>query len=107
MEQYIVRELKQDVKLLINKVTELEQKIAELHLKVIRSLLPIQKDYTLSHDASGDVYTESKKMQDELEPINDTFKRYEGYTEWDKTHNNYKILYAPDGQDEHGKKIDD
>ena len=99
LEQYIVRELRQDIKLLINKVTELEQKLEEAH--------PTQKSYTLSHDASGDVYTESKKMQDELEPINDTFKRYEEYTEWDKTHNNYKILYAPDGQDEHGKKIDD
>ena len=108
LEQYIVRELKRDIKYLIQKVADLEQKIDELHLKVIRSGLKLtQKSYTLSHDASGDVYTESEKMQDELEPINDTFKRYEEYTEWDKTHNNYKILYAPDGQDEHGKKIDD
>ena len=61
LEQYIVRELKEDIKSLIRKVTELEKKIDELK--------PIQKDYTLSHDASGDVYTESKKMQDELEPI--------------------------------------
>ena len=76
LEQYIVRELKEDIKLLIRKVTELEKKLEEAH--------PSQKDYTLSHNASGDVYTESKKMQDELEPIDDsktdeTFKRYAGY----------------------------
>ena len=60
-EQYIVRELKQDIKLLIKKVNELENKLEEAH--------PSQKSYTLSHDASGDVYTESEKMQDKLEPI--------------------------------------
>ena len=107
IEQYIVRELKEDIKLLIRKVTELEKKIDELK--------PIQKDYTLSHDASGDVYTESKKMQDELEPIDtsepkpervdDTFERYAGYREWNKTHDNYKILYSPTNTDEHGKRI--
>ena len=51
LEQYIVRELKADIKLLINKVTELEQKLEKAH--------PSQKSYT-----------ESEKMQDELEPIN-------------------------------------
>ena len=61
LEQYIARELKSDIKLLIKKVIELEKKIDELK--------PSQKNYTLLHDASGDVYTESKKMQDELEPI--------------------------------------
>ena len=61
IEQYIVRELKEDIKYLIKKVTELEKKIDEIK--------PDKKSYTLSHDASGDVYTESKKMQDELEPI--------------------------------------
>ena len=61
LEQYIVRELKEDIKLLIRKVTELEKKLEEAH--------PSQKSYTLSHDASGDVYTESEKMQDKLEPI--------------------------------------
>ena len=61
LEQYIVRELKEDIKLLIRKVTEIEKKIEELK--------PDEKVYTLSHDASGDVYTESEKMQDELEPI--------------------------------------
>ena len=61
MEQYIVRELKEDIKLLIRKVTELEKKIDELR--------PVEKVYKLSHDASGDVYTESEKMQDKLEPI--------------------------------------
>ena len=73
IEQYIVRELKADIKLLINKVTELEQKLEKAH--------PTHK------------------------PTDDTFKRYEGYNEWNKTHDNYKTLYAPDGQDEHGKKI--
>ena len=113
LEQYIVRELKRDIKYLIQKVADLEQKIDELHLKVIRSGLKLtQKSYTLSHDASGDVYTESKKMQDELEPIDDsktdeTFKRYAGYREWNKTHDSYKILYSPHGQDEYGKKIKD
>ena len=101
LEQYIVRELKRDIKYLIQKVADLEQNIAELHLKVIRSGLNLtQKSYTLSHDASGDVYTESEKMQDKLEPIDEpdpsspegTFKRYEGYREWDKTHDNYKDL---------------
>ena len=81
-EQYIVRELKQDIKYLIKRVTDLEKKIEELK--------PSQK-----------VYTESQRMQDELEPIDDepdpsspegTFKRYEGYREWDKTHDNYKEL---------------
>ena len=104
LEQYIVRELKEDIKYLIKKVTEIEKKIDELK--------PVEKVYTLSHDASGDVYTESKKMQDELEPIDDsradeTFKRYAGYREWNKTHDSYKILYSPHGQDEHGKKIKD
>ena len=49
-EQYIVRELKQDIKYLIKRVTDLEKKIEELK--------PSQK-----------VYTESQRMQDELEPI--------------------------------------
>ena len=61
LEQYIARELKSDIKRLIRKVTELDTKIEELKAS--------QKVYTLSHNASGDVYTESKKMQDELEPI--------------------------------------
>ena len=61
LEQYIARELKSDIKHLIRKMTELEKKIEELKSS--------QKVYTLSHNASGDVYTESKKMQDELEPI--------------------------------------
>ena len=51
-EQYIVRELKQDIKLLIKKVNELEKKLEEAH--------PTQKPYT-----------ESQRMQDELEPIKD------------------------------------
>ena len=50
LEQYIIRELKQDIKLLINKVTEIEQKLEKAH--------PTQKPYT-----------ESQKIQDELEPI--------------------------------------
>ena len=53
LEQYIVRELKEDIKYLIKKVTEIEKKIDELK--------PVEKVYTLSHDAGGDVYTESKK----------------------------------------------
>ena len=81
LEQYIIRELKLDIKLLIRKVTEIEQKLEKAH--------PTQKPYT-----------ESQKMQDELEPIDEpdpsspegTFKRYEGYREWDKTHDNYKDL---------------
>ena len=91
LEQYIVRELKEDIKLLIKKVTELEKKIDELK--------PVEKVYTLSHNASGDVYTESKKMQDESKPeqIDDTFERYAGYREWNKTHDSYKILYSPYG----------
>ena len=52
LEQYIVRELRQDIKLLISKVTELEEKLEEAH--------PTKKPYT-----------ESQKMQNELEPIND------------------------------------
>tara|TARA_Y100000758_G_scaffold283457_1_gene232306 strand:- start:257 stop:421 length:165 start_codon:yes stop_codon:yes gene_type:complete len=51
IEQYIVRELKQDIKLLIKKVDNLEQKLEEAH--------PTKK-----------THTESEKMQDELEPIN-------------------------------------
>ena len=53
IEQYIVRELKEDIKLLIRKVTDIENKLEEAH--------PNKKDYTLSHNASGDVYTESEK----------------------------------------------
>jgi len=50
IEQYIVRELKQDIKYLIKKVGELESKLEEAH--------PTQKPPT-----------ESQKMQDDLEPI--------------------------------------
>ena len=39
------------------------------------------------------------------ERVDDTFERYAGYREWNKTHDCYKVLYAPDGRDEHGKKI--
>ena len=108
LEQYIVRELKRDIKYLIQKVDSLEQKLEEAH--------QAQKVYTLNHDAGGDVYTESKKMQDELEPIEPepdpsspegTFERYAGYNEWNKTHDNYKTLYSPTNTDEHGKRIDD
>ena len=103
LEQYIVRELKEDIKYLIKRVTEIEKKIDELK--------PDEKVYTLSHDAGGDVYTESKKMQDELEPIvpeeDETFKRYAGYRDWDKTHDNYKVIHSPTNTDEHGKKIKD
>ena len=97
-EQYIVRELKQDIKLLIKKVNELENKLEEAH-------------------PSPKPYTESQRMQDELEPIDDsepdpsspegTFKRYAGYREWNKTHDNYKVIYSPTNTDEHGKRIDD
>ena len=52
LEQYIVRELKRDIKYLIQKVADLEQKLEEAH--------PTQKPYT-----------ESQRMQDDLEPIND------------------------------------
>jgi len=52
LEQYIVRELKRDIKYLIQKVDRLEQKLEEAH--------PTQKPVT-----------ESQKMQDELEPIKD------------------------------------
>ena len=96
-EQYIVRELKQDIKLLIKKVNELEKKLEEAH--------PTQKPYT-----------ESQRMQDELEPIDDepdpsspegTFKRYARYREWNKTHDVYKVIHSPTNTDEHGKKIKD
>jgi hypothetical protein len=107
IEQYISRELKEDIKRLIRKVTELDKKIEELKAS--------QKVYTLSHNASGDVYTESKRMQDELEPIDnskpeqvdETFKRYAQYNEWNKSHDSYKILHSPTNTDEHGKKIKD
>ena len=52
IEQYIVRELKQDIKYLIKKVDRLEKKLEEAH-------------------PSPKPYTESQKMQDELEPIDD------------------------------------
>ena len=87
-EQYIVRELKQDIKLLIKKVNELENKLEAAH-------------------PSPKPYTESQRMQDELEPIDDTFKRYAGYREWNKTHDNYKVIHSPTNTDEHGKKIKD
>ena len=51
LEQYIVRELKQDIKYLIKKVADLEQKL-EAH-------------------STKKTYTESQRMQDELEPIKD------------------------------------
>ena len=50
LEQYIVRELRQDIKFLIKKVADLESKLEEIR--------QIQKPYT-----------ESQKMQNELEPI--------------------------------------
>ena len=52
LEQYIVRELKRDIKYLIQKVDSLEQKLEEAH--------PTKKPPT-----------ESQKMLNELEPIND------------------------------------
>ena len=65
MEQYIVRELKEDIKLLIKKVTELEKKI---------------------DDSKSDPGR-----------VDETFKRYAGYREWNKTHDSYKILHSPYG----------
>ena len=88
IEQYIVRELKQDIKYLIKRVTELEKKLEEAH-------------------PSPKPYTESQKMQDELEPIPDWITRNEGYREWNKTHDNYKVIHSPTNTDEHGKKIKD
>ena len=87
-EQYIVRELKQDIKLLIKKVNELENKLEAAH-------------------PSPKPYTESQRMQDELEPIDDTFERYDRYREWNKTHDVYKVIHSPTNTDEHGKKIKD
>ena len=57
LERYINRELKEDIKWLIKRVTEIQKKIEELEKK-IKELKPKQK-----------TYTESEKMQDELEPI--------------------------------------
>ena len=88
IEQYIVRELKQDIKYLIKKVADLEKKLEEAH-------------------PSPKPYTESQKMQDELEPIPDWITRHEAYREWNKTHDNYKIIYSPTNTDEHGKRIKD
>ena len=100
LEQYIVRELKADIKLLISKVTELERKLEKAH--------PTQKPPT-----------ESQKMQDLLEPIDNskpepdpsspegTFERYARYREWNKTHDNNKVIHSPTNTDEHGKKIDE
>jgi hypothetical protein len=81
LEQYIVRELKRDIKYLIQKVADLEQKLEEAH-------------------PSEEPVTESQRMQDELEPIDEsdpsspegTFERYARYREWNKTHDNYKDL---------------
>ena len=39
-----------------------------------------------------------KKMQEWID-------RQEGYREWNKTHDSYKILYSPTGTDEHGKPL--
>ena len=89
-EQYIVRELKQDIKLLIKKVNELENKLEEAH--------PTQKGSQEYRKLAGDI---EKRYQD------DTFKRYEGYREWDKTHDNYKVIHSPTNTNEHGKKLDD
>ncbi len=46
-----------------------------------------------------------KKEEKKEERKDDTFERYAGYREWNKTHDCYKVLYAPDGRDEHGKRI--
>jgi|TARA_B100002003_G_C14094951_1_gene526650 hypothetical protein len=94
LEQYIVRELRQDIKYLIQKVDCLEQKLEEAH--------PTQKT-----PDPADVIREIEKEKPEPDPSSPegTFKRYAGYTEWNKTHDNYKTLYALNGQDEHGKKI--
>jgi len=71
IEQYIVRELKQDIKYLIKKVDSLEQKLEEAH--------PTHKP------------TESQRMQDELEPIDDSFERNKAYIEHRK-----EFPYNPD-----------
>ena len=90
IEQYIVRELKEDIKLLIKKVTEIDQKLGDVEA--------INKDSLEYRKLAGDI---EKRYQD------DTFKRYEGYREWNKTHDNYKVIHSPSNTDEHGKKIKD
>ena len=84
---------------------------------VKKNMDKLHKPKTHKDKTKYDRKSESEKMQDELEPIDntepepervdDTFKRYAGYRDWNKTHDSYKILYAPDGRDEHGKKIKD
>ena len=39
-----------------------------------------------------------KKMQEWID-------RQEGYREWNKTHDSYKIIYSPTNTDEHGNRI--
>ena len=58
IEQYIVRELKQDIKYLIKRVGELESRLEQAH----PTPKPVQ-DVKFN--------TESQRMQAELEPIKD------------------------------------
>ena len=85
-------------------MSELENKIEELKPNQDK-LEPI--DY--AHDFERNkAYIEHRKefpYYPDKHKEDDTFKRYESYREWDKTHDNYKVLYAPDGIDEHGKII--
>ena len=94
IEQYIVRELKEDIKLLIKKVTEIDQKLGDVE-GINKETQKGSQEY---RKLAGDI---EKRYQD------DTFKRYEGYREWNKTHDNYKVIHSPTNTDEHGKKIDD
>ena len=92
LEQYIVRELKRDIKYLIQKVADLEQNIAELHLKVIRSGLKLTQKTPDPADVIREIEKEKEKPEPDPSSPEGTFKRYEGYREWNKTHDNYKDL---------------
>jgi len=51
--------LGEDVKLLIKKLERIETDLKEIRKEILDN--PVEKAYTLSHNAGGDVYTESKK----------------------------------------------
>ena len=79
---------------------------------VKKNMDKLHKPKTHKSKKDYDRKSESEKMQDELEPIDDsradeTFKRYAGYREWNKTHDSYKVIHSPTNTDEHGKKIKD
>ena len=61
-------------------------------------------NFKIKNNGTG-VPTEIDNGDSNPERVDDTFERYARYREWNKTHDCYKVLYSPYGNDEKGNKI--